>query len=131
MGVIDRVVVLRGVSLERHAAVPSSTLDLVEDALRKALGNEQIVPEWKRGVDGSSSLSCRAHLGISVCVGINRCDTDDAVSRKHAARAASAVEPDRPRRCVGIVEVVVFCRRGYCIANDRDWASECDLGPGH
>lgn len=57
MGVVDHVIVLRGVPLERDAAIADSALELVANALWETFGNEQVVPERKCSVDGSSSLS--------------------------------------------------------------------------
>lgn len=111
MDIVDSVVVLRGVPLERDASITRSTLHLIEDALRKALGDEQVVPEWKCGVDGSSSLPCRSHCSIGVRIGVDRSDADNTVGGKHTAGAASAIEADGPGRCVRIVEIVVFCGR--------------------
>ena len=96
MGVVDCVIVLRSVPLERDAAIASGALYLVENALRKALGDEQIVPEWECSVDSGSGLCCCTHLSIGVSVGVYGCDANDAVDSKYAARAASAVEPDGP-----------------------------------
>jgi len=131
MGVVDRVVVLCGVPLERDAAISGSTLNLVEDALRETLGNEQVVPERECSVNSSSGLSCRAHLSIGVGVGVYGSYANDAIGRKYAARTASAVGSDGPRGCVGVIEIVIFCGGGDDIAHDVNWASESNLGARH
>ena len=54
VGIVRLVVVMRSVPFECDAARRGSPVDLVEDALRCAETDEQIVPEWEdtRRVDG-------------------------------------------------------------------------------
>lgn len=94
MGVVDHVIVLRGVPLKRDAAVADSALELVANALWETFGNERVIPERRRSVDGSSSLSRCAHLSIVVRFDVYGCDTNDAIGGKYVAHSASAIEPD-------------------------------------
>lgn len=108
MGIVHCVIILRSVPFKCHAAVARRALGLVKDALRKAFGNEQIVPEGEGGIDGGSSLSSCAHLRVGVRVRIDGSNSNDAVSGEHAARTAPAVESDCPRGCISVIEVVVL-----------------------
>lgn len=123
MSVIDRVVVFGRVPFECHRAIASRVFGLIEDTLGEAFGNEQVVPERKRGVDSGCHLLCCSHGIIVIRISIDRCDADDAIDSKHTACTAFAVEPYGPGRCVGIVEIVRLGRRRIDIADYRDWAS--------